>query len=336
MRVAFAAFSLIMLHVLLLLYSLRCNFVTPDEFGHLPAGVSHWDTHTFVMYRANPPLPRMVAVLPVMAVQPERDYQRPANVPGERYEWIVGADFLEMNKAGYLDLICLSRLAGVLWSVTAAVVVFLWARQLYGPTAGLLALLIWCFGPNVLAHAQLLMPDIPAATAALAATYTFWSYLRRPSFSLACTCGVLLGIAQLTKYTLLILYVVWPVLSILAMKVRGDNDIESKMGRVSLAHALAILFMSILVINAGYGFVETCRPLGELRFVSRILGGDPSEGHPVYFSGRFGNRFRESWLGSVPIPLPADYVLGIDVQRRDCEFGLPSYLAGKWQLHGWW
>jgi hypothetical protein len=44
-----------------------------------------------------------------------------------------------------------------------------------------------------------------------------------------------------------------------------------------------------------------------------------------------------SWLGKMPVPLPKDFVLGLDTQIGDLEhYDNPSYLAGEWQDHGWW
>jgi hypothetical protein len=48
------------------------------------------------------------------------------------------------------------------------------------------------------------------------------------------------------------------------------------------------------------------------------------------------NRFAGTWAGAIPVPLPADFVQGIDTQRYDFERGLPSYLRGQWADHGWW
>jgi hypothetical protein len=48
------------------------------------------------------------------------------------------------------------------------------------------------------------------------------------------------------------------------------------------------------------------------------------------------NRFAGTWLGTFPVPLPAEFVQGIDTQRYDFERGLPSYLRGQWADHGWW
>jgi hypothetical protein len=38
----------------------------------------------------------------------------------------------------------------------------------------------------------------------------------------------------------------------------------------------------------------------------------------------------------VPVPLPASYVEGIDLQTFEFERGLPSYLFGHWRRRGWW
>jgi hypothetical protein len=41
-------------------------------------------------------------------------------------------------------------------------------------------------------------------------------------------------------------------------------------------------------------------------------------------------------LAALPVPLPANYVQGIDVQKHDFESDFNSYLCGQWAKHGWW
>lgn len=66
--------------------------------------------------------------------------------------------------------------------------------------------------------------------------------------------------------------------------------------------------------------------MGRYEFHSRLLGG-PEGGW---------NRLRGPALAAVPVPLPYDYVVGIDTQRIDFEGRLRSYLRGEWRGHGWW
>jgi len=48
------------------------------------------------------------------------------------------------------------------------------------------------------------------------------------------------------------------------------------------------------------------------------------------------NRFQNSWLGAIPIPLPGEFLAGIDRQKVDFELGWWSYLRGQWKRGGWW
>jgi hypothetical protein len=313
---------LLIVHALLLLYGIRCHFATRNEVAHVPAGLAVWKTGTFSLYRVNPPLGRMLAVLPVLAAQPRTDFEDLSDAPGLRQEWDAARRFANANASNYMDLIRLARLAGVAWSLLGGWLVYRWAGELYGKVAGLLGLALWCFGPNILAHAQLVTPDIPATVSGLAATYAFWRYLRSGTWSAALLAGLLLGIAQLTKFTLLILYPVWAMLGLLyGLDPKNRGFWAVPLWRRA-EEGLDIVLLSFLVINAAYAFDGTGTPLGEYQFVSRMFNSVPP---------------RETWLSTIPVPLPKDYVSGIDLQRRDFEGGMPpSFLAGEWRQGGWW
>jgi len=49
-----------------------------------------------------------------------------------------------------------------------------------------------------------------------------------------------------------------------------------------------------------------------------------------------GNRFAGTCLSAVPVPLPVNYLLGVDTQKSDFERGERSYLRGQWRDRGWW
>lgn len=165
--------ALLATHALLLLYGIRCHFATRNEVAHVPAGLAVWETGTFTLYRVNPPLWRMLAVLPVLAAQPRTDFADLSDAPELRQEWEAAHRFSDLNAHNYMDLIRLARLAGVAWSLLGGWLVYRWAGELYGRRAGLLGLTLWCFEPNIIAHAQLVTPDIPATVSGLAAPMCF-------------------------------------------------------------------------------------------------------------------------------------------------------------------
>lgn len=91
-----------------------------------------------------------------------------------------------------------------------------------------------------------------------------------------------------------------------------------------------ILFMAFDLLNLGYGFDGTFTRLGDFTFVSRAMTGLAESGKP-------GNRFAGSAIAWVPVPLPRQYVLGIDLQKKDFEKHPDrSYLRGEWKDGGWW
>ena len=58
-------FALMALFVFLAMEGITSNPVMVDEYGHVPAGISHWHLGDFQMYRENPPLVCAVSALPV-------------------------------------------------------------------------------------------------------------------------------------------------------------------------------------------------------------------------------------------------------------------------------
>jgi hypothetical protein len=321
---------LIGVHSSLLAWSAWQHSPVSGEIGHLPAGLSHLYMQGFDLFRVNPPLVRTVAALPVAFASPRTDWKEYSSDPLSRCELDVGLAFVQANGPRSLWLFTLGRWACIPISLMGALVCFHWARELYGAAAGLLALALWCFCPNILAHASLITPDAGAAAFSVTACYVFWRWLKKPIWFESVTSGFILGLAELTKTTLVVFYLLWPVLWIVYRWPERRNMPRSRWLRETGMLLLA-LAVGIYVINLGYVFEGSFQRLGDYRFQSRALAG-------VDLRPKGGaNRFADSWLAAVPIPLPRNYVQGIDAQKADFEHnGLPSYLRGQWSKTGWW
>ncbi|MBI2826204.1 MAG: glycosyltransferase family 39 protein [Planctomycetia bacterium] len=348
------AVLLLAVHTALLAWSAYRHSPVMSEVGHLPAGISHWQFGRFDLYRVNPPLARMVAALPVMLAGPAVKWSTYSTDPLTRSETTVGIDFVNANGFRTFWLYTLGRWACIPFSLAGAWICYRWARELYGAAAGLAAMALWCFCPNILGNAPLIMPDVPAAALAVAACYTFWHWLKQPTWRRAILTGLVLGIAELTKTTLLVFYPLWPVLWLVyrlpdrkgrSARTAGDCPdfaaYSTQNGTVPLSWAvwlreagmlLVTAVLSVYIINLGYGFEGSGRTLRDYRFQSRMLAGAPKSDRALVA----GNRFGDSFLGSLPLPLPANYVQGIDAQKVDFERGMRSYLHGEWRDRGWW
>lgn len=326
---------LLVIHACLLAFSATRHSPTLNEPGHLVAGLSHWKFGRFELYRVNPPLVRMVAALPVMAVGYEEDWSGFYEKPGARPVFEMGADFIKANGENSIWLFTIARWACIPFSLTGGLFCFFWSRELWGHNlAGSISLTLWCFEPNILAHGELITPDCAATSFGLGAAYFFWRWLKKPTWQRAGLAGLLCGLAQLSKMTWIILFGMWPLLWlfwIFCSKPQAQQPLSSQTGfKTQILQLCSILLLSLYLLNLGYGLDDVFTPLKEYTFISSAFTG-------LEESGEQGNRFRGTIMESIPVPLPKQYLLGVDVQKHDFEdYGQPSYLRGEWKDGGWW
>ena len=188
-------------HVSLVGWSAVWHFPTIDEAAHLPAGVSHWQFGKFRLYHVNPPLVRLVAALPVVALQPEIDWSQYSEDVRARPSFGIGIAFIEQQGFTGVWYYTVARWACLVFTLLGAWACYRFAGALYGPYAARLALVIWCFSPTVLANAAMVTPDLGAAACGLAATLFFHRWLNKGNWASAIWCGLWLGLALLTKST---------------------------------------------------------------------------------------------------------------------------------------
>jgi hypothetical protein len=327
---------LLLAHATLLLINTRLQSPTRNEVAHVPAGLACWRNGSFNLYSVNPPFAKMVATLPTLRLVPDLGCTEEDKTIGLRAEWGVARCFADANAARYFDLVWSARLAGIGWSVLGGYVIYLWASDLYGRQAGLLSLVLWCSEPYVLAHGPLATPDVPAAVAGVAATYIFWRGLRSGSWETALLAGLLLGIAQLTKFTAIVLYPVWTVLAVVHALAPAGAMFQPPSHSRRVLQLTATFLASVAIVNVGYLFEGTGQALGDYHFFSQALSHPRPVNNGLPGGDEPGNRFAGTGVGRVPVPLPADYLLGIDLQKRDFESHWLSYLRGEWRDRGWW
>jgi hypothetical protein len=329
-----AVAALLSLHYVLAAASLVQENPTVDEVVHLPAGITYWQKGTFRLYHHNPPLLKLAAALPVIWARPVTAplYMMKSWTSKDPSPPTFSQSFARLNYGRYFELFRLARLIMPLFSIVGGLVVFDWSRRLYGAWGGFLSLALWAACPNVLAHARLITTDLGSTSVGVAATYVFWRYLQKPSWRWAVAAGIALGAAQLTKFSMVLLYAVWPFFWLVRLSL-GVPKTEwlSRIPR-DLAHGCAIVALSVVTIDAGYFFEGVGIPLGQFELGSRSMTRPvkpgmrrPKSENPLFtVAWQFRvNRFRDTWLGYLPCPLPEHYVLGFDEQKIETE-GLPT------------
>ncbi|WP_339733104.1 glycosyltransferase family 39 protein [uncultured Gimesia sp.] len=304
---------LLLIQFCLGLYSAQKLTVTHDEYWHLPVGLLGWETGKFDYDRLNPPLIRTWCALPLLCTSAETGNPAHLADPAD-----YGDAFLQANPKHYHQYYALGRIPMLLLSVASGLLLAVWARELFGLTAAYLAILLWTMSPNILANAALGTQDLAIAGFFLATVYCGWKFARAPSWKWAWITGLVLGLAQVTKYTAILLV---PILIIQWFLLRVKNpEIKHELPRkMILARWGTLLLVSCFVLNAGYLFQGSFQPINAYQFQSselKVLNQLPL------------------LLQNIPLPLPRDYLLGFDLQRFIMQQSHPTFLDSEWTLTG--
>ncbi len=304
--------GLLILHAALGIHTAANNSVTHDEYWHLAIGLRQWQTGRYDFDRLNPPLIRAWGAI---ALLPESPPHAELGDNPELFEY--GNSLAEANRDSFESLYFRGRLMIVLLSVATGLLLAVWSRQLFGAKAAILTTLLWCCAPNILAHGSLVTTDLAAATCFVATLFANDRFARTPCVRAATIFGLLLGLSQLVKFTCLLL-VPLSVCAWWIVRMRARDAVAPSRRRV-LSLWLLSGVSGLIVLNAGYGFQGTLQPLRSYEFQSESL---------MSWKSLF------SFAQGCPVPLPRDYVLGVDAQRQVMEQPHPVYLDGKWSLEG--
>ncbi len=197
------------------------------------------------------------------------------------------------------------------------VILFLWARALCpmrADLAGLLAAGLLWYSPGVLAHARLVTTDAGSALFISAALWSLHGFLRRPNDSRMLTCGLALGLAQLSKFYALFLYPVFIVVAVVWL--RGWDRYAYRRAAWGVLGAFAV---SLLVLNAGYLFQGSGASLALYEFQSERM-----------------QTLASVLPAGLRVPLPGSFMIGLDAQMGEVESDIPSFLWGETFSGGRW
>ena len=313
---------LLLIQVLILAYLSWSTSPNRTEVGHIGAAVYLWHTGKFDVFHVNPPLVRFVAGAPIaLFCNPNTDFTGYSPRPQDRSEWRLGRAFIATNEPDDLRLyIFLARLACIPFILLGSYFGYRFASELYGKWSGITFLILWTFSPLILGWGATINPDVAAAAIGIVGLYTFWHWLKNPQWKQAITAGICLGLLPLAKMTWIIAFPIWLI-------------VWAVWGFKSKRQLAVIMLLGIWTINMGYLFDGSFRQLKDYQFISGTLTGhEITQSRPI----TVGNRFADTWIGHIPVPLPVEFVLGIDTQRIDFERQIESYARGVWSDRGWW
>jgi len=240
---------------------------TFDETAHLAAGLSYLERGDFRLNPEHPPLVKVWAALP-LALRGADGIDYASRAWREGNGWVVGFEMLNGplasdRRRSPLDRLGPARAAVVLLGVLHGLLVYLWARELRGRGAGLLALALFAFCPTVLAHTRLVTTDLAASLGLFLVLWCFWRFSRRPGLPRLAALTGAAGLAVTLKHSLLLVFpllaclgAVWVLRPRSSPATDPDAACPTRAGKLAwLSAALAgALLTGWVCLWAVYGF----------------------------------------------------------------------------------
>jgi 4-amino-4-deoxy-L-arabinose transferase-like glycosyltransferase len=219
--------------------------LTNDELIYIASGYRHLTAGDFALNTEQPPLAKLAAAVPLAFM----DLREPPRT-GDPWSWAF--HFLQdANEAG--RVIRAARGPALLLTLLLAVLVWRWARAVYGPTAGLFALALVAFHPSILAHGHLATTDVAAALTMTAASWAYWHWSKEPQPSRALLLAAAVGLALATRLTSFVLLPAFVLLETLAL-VQTRTEARPARLRAFLVLAAATVIAAPSIVWASYGF----------------------------------------------------------------------------------
>jgi 4-amino-4-deoxy-L-arabinose transferase-like glycosyltransferase len=312
--------GLIVVQMLLTVLVVHRESLTFDEGDHMYAGYMMLHDGDYGLNPEHPPLVKMLAAVPLMGRQlwvPE-----PHNRDFKIEAYLNGRDWVARNDGDRNQLVFQMRLAAGVLAVAFSLVVFFAARECFGDLAGLAALALAAFDPNILAHSALVTTDIGVSLFFLASIWCFYRYVKQPTWTHLIVASLVAGLLLATKHSGILLAPM--MLLLIAYEVAVGQRARTTLRL--LGAFCVIVVIGVLVLWSFYGFRYAPRPAGLQ--MSTTLSDYVAPLGPTISAIING-------IGNMHL-LPESYLIGlVDVARMAAFY--PTYLFGHNYSHGvWW
>jgi hypothetical protein len=253
---------------------------TWDEAIHLTAGYLYLKTGSQAFFTDHPAL-RAVFALPLLFLH--------LRVPTDRPEWAdrnqatFATQFLYTNPYHPDTLLLAGRSVAIALTLAFGAILFTWTRRHLGDTTAVIALALFAFDPNLIAHGHYIATDMLAAFTFFLAAIAFYS-------GHPIRAGFALGLAMAAKFSAVALI---PILILLAV-------IQRRFTLRSLAATFGIAAVTLALIIAP-------DPYGYFTGLNQVLT-KSHEGHEAYLLGMYSHT---GWWYYFPVVFAVKTPIGL-------------------------
>ena len=154
---------------------------TWDEAFELAAGYNYWKTGVYRFNLEQPPVGKLISAFPLLFLNPSIPVDHPSYTKPDDVEF--GHEFLYRNRLPADRILFAGRLGTITLTLFFGLALALWSRKEFGEPPALLALTLFAFDPNLIAHGRYATTDLAAAAFIFFACIAWIAFLEEPMTS---------------------------------------------------------------------------------------------------------------------------------------------------------
>ncbi len=257
------ATTLLTLFGLLAVTSMWNDNANYDERIHLPAGYSYITQQDMRLNPEHPPLVKDLAALPLLFMKINFPFQswgwntsltaNSSRTPSWQTDVGFGNDFLYYSGNDAQKMMRYGRIPIILIGILLGFYIFRFAKELWGNSAGIIALTFYSFSPTFLAHARLVTTDVAAAAAFFISFYYLYKWLKVPTRRNLWVFGIVLGLSLLTKFSTFLLIPIFGFIILIWILLKERSKKLWALKKY-LGGFILVLVVAFLVVGAVYAF----------------------------------------------------------------------------------
>lgn len=309
-----------------------------DETAHIGAAYSYVTQHEIRLNPEHPPLIKDLTGIPLLFQNLNFDTSLPfwdGSLPGkwDEGQWAAGRYLLYQAGNNPDKIIFWARLPIVLLSLILGLFIFKWTREKAGIAAGLLALVLYAFDPNILGHNHFVTTDLGIAAFMTFSFYYYLRFIKNPNWKNILLAGFFLGLLLLAKFSFMIalpifalVTIVYPLVKLNRHQIENVPGIKMKnlgeyIGKGALVFLISLFV--VWIVYAGNTFnmqKETVSETIEANF-------------PLKNTDNIKESYTNKtlhWLNNNPLTRPfTEYGIGIGYVFRRVAGGNGAYFMGQ-------
>jgi hypothetical protein len=228
-----------------------------DELAHIPAGYGYIAKLDGRLNPEHPPLVKIIAALPLAFQHLNFPTDSTAWKTDVNGQWMMGAQFFYESGNDADKLIQWARLGPILLTLLLSILVFAWSKTLMGSWWALIPTALTAFSPSILAHGHYVTTDVGASLGFILAIYFFGRFMLHTTKKNLTYAGIAYGIAQLLKFSAILLIPLFVFLIAAFVFVKAFNHRVSLLAKLGHFIKYGLQYLGYLagIFAVGYALV---------------------------------------------------------------------------------